>query len=98
MAEQSIACPSCGKKIPLTRALRTEIEASVREDYDRQLTEELERVRKEAARDAEKKSSHDLAALREQLRDQAKELDQARQTELAMRKRERELERKRSWS
>lgn len=94
MAEQSIACPSCGKKILLTRALRTEIEASVREDYDRQLTEELERVRKEAARDAEKKSSHDLAALKEQLRDQSKELDQARRTELAMRKRERELERK----
>ena len=94
MAEQSIACPSCGKKIPLTRALRTEIEASVREDYDRQLTEELERVRKEAARDAEKKTSHDLASLKEQLRDQSKELDQARRTELAMRKRERELERK----
>ena len=94
MAEQSIACPSCGKKIPLTRALRTEIEASVREDYDRQLTAELERARKEAARDAEKKSCHDLAALRDQLRDQAKELDEARRTELAMRKRERELERK----
>ena len=94
MAEQSIACPSCGKKIPLTRALRAEIEASVREDYDRQLTGELERARKEAARDAEKKSSHDLAALRDQLRDQSKELDEARRTELAMRKRERELERK----
>jgi len=28
MADQSISCPSCGKKIPLTRALR-EIETSV---------------------------------------------------------------------
>ena len=94
MAEQSIACPSCGKKIPLTRALRTEIEASVKEDYDRQLSAELDRVRKEAARDAEKKSSHDLTALKEQLRDQSKELDDARRIELALRRRERDLEQK----
>jgi rRNA maturation endonuclease Nob1 len=30
MSEPSIACPSCGKKIPLTRALRTEIEHASR--------------------------------------------------------------------
>jgi ribosomal protein S26 len=33
MADQSISCPSCGKKIPLTRALRAEIESSVKEQY-----------------------------------------------------------------
>jgi hypothetical protein len=93
MAEQSIACPSCGKKIPLTRALRAEIEASVKAEYDRQLQDELERARKEAARAAEKKSSHELDALRDELRAQAKELADARQQELAMRRRERELER-----
>src|SRR6266542_1333783 len=94
MAEQSISCPSCGKKIPLTRALRTEIEASVKEEYDRQLTDELDRARKLAAKDAEKKSAHELTALKEELKAQAKDLEQARQTELAMRKRERDLERK----
>lgn len=94
MTEQSIACPSCGKKIPLTRALRTEIEASVREDFDRQLQHEVERVRTQAAIDAEKKSLHDTAALRTELEAQAKELDQTRQMELAVRKRERDLERK----
>jgi hypothetical protein len=94
MAEQSISCPSCGKKIPLTRALRAEIEASVKEDYDRQLAEELERVRKQAVKDAERKSSQELTTLRDELKTQAKELDEARQLELAMRKRERELERR----
>lgn len=94
MAEQSISCPSCGKKIPLTRALRAEIEASVKEDYDRQLTEELARARQQAAKDAEKKSSQELTALREELTAQEKQLEEARQLELAMRKRERELERR----
>jgi DNA repair exonuclease SbcCD ATPase subunit len=74
MIDQSIACPSCGKKIPLTRALRAEIETSVRADYDRQLQDELERARKEAARAAEKRSAQELEALRDELRTQAKEL------------------------
>jgi hypothetical protein len=95
MAEQSISCPSCGKKIPLTRALRAEIEASVKDEYNRQLDEEVERARKEAAKAAEKKTSHQLAALKGELETQAKELQQARQVELAMRKRERDLERQR---
>lgn len=95
MAEQSISCPSCGKKIPLTRALRAEIEASVKDEYNRQLDEEVERARKEAAKAAEKKASHQLAALKVELEMQAKELQQARQVELVMRKRERDLERQR---
>ena len=93
-AEQSISCPSCGKKIPLSRALRTEIEASVKEDYERQLTEEVERARKQAGKDAEKKAAREMTALKDELEAQAKDLEQARHTELAMRKRERELERK----
>ena len=109
MAEQSIACPSCGKKIPLTRALRAEVEESVRQEFDealrareRELREtfeqrlagDLQRAQKEAARKAEKKMAQELAALRDQLTDQAKDLDEARRNELAMRRRERELERK----
>ena len=42
MAEQSITCPSCGKKIPLTRALRTEIE-SVRQGGVREALQKRER-------------------------------------------------------
>jgi hypothetical protein len=97
MAEQSIACPACGKKIPLTRALRAEIEESVeremRAKYAARLEDELQRAQRDAARKAEKKLAQELTALREQLNEQAKDLDEARRTELAMRKRERELER-----
>jgi hypothetical protein len=109
MADQSISCPSCGKKIPLTRALRAEIESSVKEQYaetleqrerelrtqfDKQLQMDLECARREAIRSIERKSTLVVSALKEQLHDQAKELEQARAVELAMRKRERELERR----
>jgi len=109
MAEQSIACPSCGKKIPLTRALRAEIEQSVKQEFDEalrarerelraefeaRLEDDLQRTQKEAAKRAEKKSARELAALRDQLKEQTKDLDEARRNELVMRKRERELERK----
>jgi hypothetical protein len=97
MAEQSIACPACSKKIPLTRALRAEIEESVeremRAKYEARLDDDLKRVQKDAARKAEKKLAQELTALRDQLKEQAKDLDEARCNELAMRKRERELER-----
>jgi len=94
MAEPSITCPSCGKKIPLTRALRTEIEASVREDYERRLSEEVERARKQGGKEAEKKSAQEVTALKAELDTQAKDLERAKQAELALRKRERDLERK----
>jgi hypothetical protein len=109
MAEQSIACPSCGKKIPLTRALRAEIEQSVKQEfeetlrsrerelralYEERLEDDLQRAQKEAVRKAEKKIAQEVAALRDQVRDQAKNLDDARRNELALRKRELELERK----
>jgi hypothetical protein len=109
MAEQAISCPSCGKKIPVTRALRAEIEESVKqrfdetlrererelgEKYEHRLEEDLQRAEKDAATKAEKKVAQDLAALRDQVKDQTKELEEARRHELSMRKRERELERK----
>jgi hypothetical protein len=94
VAEQSISCPSCGKRIPLTRALRADIEASLKEDYDRRLEEERDRAEKDAAKKAERKLAQELGSLKEQIKEQAKELEEAHRLELAMRKRERELERK----
>lgn len=106
MADQSIACPSCGKKIPLTRALRAEIEASLRQQFDDEMAArereleakreaDLARAGKEAATKVERRLGQDLAALRDQLKEQSRELDDARKRELALRKRERELERER---
>lgn len=109
MADQSISCPSCGKKIPLTRALRTEIEASLKQQfddtlherecalrakYDGQLEEDLRRAQQDATKQAEKKVSQELAGLKDQLKEQATDLEEAHRLELSLRKRERELERK----
>jgi hypothetical protein len=104
MAEQSIACPSCGKRIPLTRALRAEIESSLkaefgererelRDEYERKLDADRERVEKDAAKRAEKKLAQELGGLKEQLKEQGKEIEEARRVELALRKREQALER-----
>jgi hypothetical protein len=106
MADQSIACPSCGRKIPLTRALRAEIESSLREQFERELAArereleakreaDLARAEKEAANKAERRLAQDLAALQDELKEQARQLDDARKQELALRKRERELARER---
>ena len=109
MADQSISCPSCGKKIPLTRALRAEIEASLklqfdetlhnrerelRAKYERRLEGDLQRAQADAAKKAEKRVAQELAGLKNQVKDQAKDLEEARRLELSMRKREREFERK----
>ena len=109
MTDQSISCPSCGAKIRLTRALRSEIEASVRlqfeqrlqereselrAEYDGQVQDELRRAHKEAAKKAEKKVAQELGELRAELKDQARDLEESRRLELTLRKREREVERK----
>lgn len=102
---QDVICPSCGKKIPLTRALRAEIETSLkaefddrerelRDQYERKLEADRERVEKDAAKRAEKKLALELGGLKEQLKEQAKEIEDARRVELALRKREQALERK----
>jgi len=90
MTDQSISCPKCGEKIALTEALRADIEAAVKQQYEAR----LERARREAATAAERKSTVELLALQQQLTEQSKELDDARTMELAIRKRERELERR----
>jgi hypothetical protein len=105
MADQSISCPSCGKKIPLTRALRADIETSVRQEFEareRELKEQFDKQRdkdlrdawKEAATIAEKQLGDELSTLRDQVKEQKTQLDDARKVEMALRKRERELERK----
>ena len=109
MADQSISCPSCGKKIPLTRAFRAEIEASLklqfdetlhnrerelRAKYESRLEGDLQRAQADAAKKAEKRVAQELAGLKNQVKDQAKDLEEARRLELSMRKREREFERK----
>jgi hypothetical protein len=89
MTDQPISCPKCGEKIALTEALRADIESAVKKQYEAA----LERARREAASAAERKSALELLALQQQLAEQSEELEDARTKELAIRKRERELER-----
>jgi hypothetical protein len=108
MAEQSISCPSCGTKIPLSDALRDEIanalkaefaatleerERTTRAEFERRIEEDLRRAEQQAAEKAEQRITRELAALRDQVKDQETQIAEARQVELALRKRERELER-----
>jgi hypothetical protein len=95
-ADTSIACPSCGKKIPLTRALRGDIERELREEYERRLTDERAVVEKDAAARAEQALAAQMTELREQISEQQQALEAARREELAMRRREREIEREKA--
>jgi hypothetical protein len=92
--EQTIACPSCGKKFPLTQTLRAEIEGALQHEFEEKLAEVRRRAGEDAARKVEKKLARELTDLEEQLKEQANELQNARREELALRKRERELEKK----
>ena len=105
MADQSISCPSCNRKIPLTRALRAEIETSLKQQFDdrerelkegfeRQRDEDVQRVWKEAAAIAERQLGDELSTLRERVADQAVQIEEARRIELALRRRERDLDRR----
>ena len=62
--------------------------------YESRLEEDLVRGQKDAVNSAEKKVAQELTALKSELKDQAKDLEEARRVELSMRKREHELERK----
>src|SRR5687768_10287163 len=106
-SEQAVTCPSCGTRIPLTRALRAEIETSLKAEFaerERELRDEFaakldadrKRLEKDAAKRAEKKLAQELTALRAQLRDQANALEDARRVELTLRKREQALEREKA--
>src|SRR4029079_6908377 len=61
-------------------------------EFERLLDEERERAEKDAAKKAEKRIALEMAASQELLKEQAKELEEARRNEVAMRRRERELE------
>jgi hypothetical protein len=105
MADQSITCSACGNKIPLTQAIRADIEKSLRQQFEETLAArerelrdalagDIRRAEQEAVARAQRRLGQDLTALKEQLLEQSRELDEARKQELALRKRERELERK----
>lgn len=103
MAEQSIVCPHCKKKILLSKALTGQIEEKLRKDFEADATKREREIEDgynqklaAAKRQAEKKAKDslavELAALQQQVSEKDEKLGKARQQELDLRKRQRELE------
>lgn len=92
MIEQSVVCPYCGKKIPLTQALTHSIEESLRKEFDKTLTGERASIERAARKRAEDALAHELKDVKADLTEKAVLLEDARKQELALRKRQRELE------
>lgn len=114
MLEQSISCPHCGKKIPLTEALTHPIEEKLRKEFssetkksEREHEAAVEALKKEHAQElvgervaiekaarkrVEDALAQDMKDLKSELAEKAKLLDEARKEELALRKREREID------
>ena len=110
MADQSISCPSCGKKIPLTRALRAEIEASLkhqfdetlqdrerelRAQYESRLEKDLQRAQADAAKKAEKRVARLVTETQERLAEEHRLKDAEKERQLGdMRRQIEDLKRK----
>lgn len=104
MPEQTIECPKCGHRIPLTDALMRPIEENLRREYDAKSKEMIEqkvadelkkgksKIEKEVEKKVKEEISFEMKDLRNQLDEKAKKLNEAEKKELELRKRKRELE------
>lgn len=71
MAQQSITCPNCGKKIQLTEAFTQQIEEKLRREFDAE-TKKKEREFERALEEREREFTEKLAGERSKLEKQAK--------------------------
>ncbi len=67
MAEQTIICPNCGKRIPVSKALANQVEAELRKDFDTELKQREQEVK--AAE--EKRYSIEITRREKQIRKEA---------------------------
>jgi hypothetical protein len=82
MAEQTVICPNCGKRIPISKALTSQIEADLRKAFDaeaakreketqaafeKKLATETTRLEKQARKDAERAASAELSKIQREL-------------------------------
>jgi uncharacterized Zn finger protein (UPF0148 family) len=78
MAEQTILCPSCGKRIPISKALTEQAEANLRKDFEAELKKRAQAV--EMA--TEKRFAAESARLEKQIRKETKQESNANLIEL----------------
>ena len=81
MVEQTIVCPHCGKRIPVSKALTHQIETELRETFEAK----AEKLEREAEATFEKKLADETARLEKQVR---KEAEQAASAEVSKIQRE----------
>jgi hypothetical protein len=67
MAEQTIICPNCGKRIPVSKALADQVKSELRKDFDI----ELKQREQEVKTDAEKRYSIEFNRREKQIRREA---------------------------
>lgn len=87
MAEQTVICPKCGTRIPISKALTSQIEADLRKSFDaesakrdketqaafeKRLATETTRLEKQARKDAEQAASAEFSKIQRELSDAQK--------------------------
>lgn len=103
MAIDTIQCPSCGKRIPLTKALTGQIEESLRKDLQREsrereqelraeFEERLREEKKHSLAKAKKEIGAELADAQDELVDTRKKLETANKKELQLLRKQKELQ------
>lgn len=104
---QKINCPHCGKEIPLSDVLTKQIELNIRSEYNvlsekrenefaAQLKQERDKVKEQAAKQANEAVSVELEDLRSQLASKSQQLTDSKKRELEFAKRQRELDERES--
>jgi hypothetical protein len=96
MPEQSITCPYCKSKFPLDEALseqiRQQLDQELRLEYNSKLADERQKILEQTSREIQEKNDMELKALKDELEEKSRMLDEARNNELELRKRQREVE------
>lgn len=78
MAEQTILCPNCGKRIPISEALADQVESELRKEFDAELRQREQEVKVAA----DKRYSAEIGRLEKQIRKEAKQEATVALTEL----------------
>ncbi len=103
MAEQTVVCPKCGSRIPLSQALGGQFEQRIRKELALELKEkerdlkaqyavQMETAARDADKAARKKLGAEVSQMRRDLGEAEAELEAAHKRELTFRKRQRELD------
>lgn len=92
MEQQFLKCPKCGTQIELTQAFTSQIEDKLRIEFAQKLEIEKNKLQTRFSKDAEEKFRVEVQDLKSQLQEKDEKIKKAEQDELAVRKRQRELD------